>query len=85
MALKIIKGCINCDMCDPECPNKAITMGDKIYEINPDLCTECVGFYDEPTCISVCPLDCIITDPDREEDKETLFQKFEKLVKDDKI
>ena len=72
-------------MCDPECPNKAITMGDKIYEINPDLCTECVGFYDEPTCISVCPLDCIITDPDREEDKETLFQKFEKLVKDDKI
>ncbi len=85
MALKIIKGCINCDMCEPECPNKAITMGDKIYEINPDLCTECVGFYDEPTCISVCPLDCIITDPEREEDKETLFQKFEKLVDDDKI
>lgn len=85
MALKIIKGCINCDMCEPECPNKAITMGDKIYEINPDLCTECVGFYDEPTCISVCPLDCIITDPEREEDKETLFQKFEKLVEDDKI
>ena len=85
MALKIIKGCINCDMCEPECPNKAITMGDKIYEINPNLCTECVGFYDEPTCISVCPLDCIITDPEREEDKETLFQKFEKLVEDDKI
>ncbi len=85
MALKIIKGCINCDMCEPECPNKAITFGDKIYEINPDLCTECVGFYDEPTCISVCPLDCIITDPEREEDKETLYQKFEKLVEDDKI
>ena len=72
-------------MCEPECPNKAIYMGDKIYEINPDLCTECVGFYDEPTCISVCPLDCIITDPEREEDKETLYQKFEKLVEDDKI
>ncbi|GKT12310.1 MAG: hypothetical protein ISEC1_P1287 [Thiomicrorhabdus sp.] len=85
MALKILKECINCDMCDPECPNQAITMGDKIYEIDPDLCTECVGFYDEPTCISVCPLDCIITDPDRVEDKETLFQKFEQLVKDDKI
>ncbi|MCF6253825.1 MAG: YfhL family 4Fe-4S dicluster ferredoxin [Thiomicrorhabdus sp.] len=85
MALKIIKGCINCDMCEPECPNKAIYMGDKIYEINPDLCTECVGFYDEPTCISVCPLDCIITDPEREEDKETLYQKFEKLVQDNKI
>jgi ferredoxin len=85
MALKIIKGCINCDMCEPECPNKAIYMGDKIYEINPDLCTECVGFYDEPTCISVCPLDCIITDPEREEDKKTLLQKFEQLVEDDKI
>ena len=85
MALKIIKGCINCDMCEPECPNKAIYMGDKIYEINPDLCTECVGFYDEPTCISVCPLDCIITDPEREEDADTLFQKFEKLVQDNKI
>jgi len=85
MALKIIKGCINCDMCEPECPNKAIYMGDKIYEINPDLCTECVGFYDEPTCISVCPLDCIITDPEREEDQETLYQKFEQLVKNNKI
>ena len=85
MALKIIKGCINCDMCDPECPNQAISMGEKIYEIDPDLCTECVGFYDEPTCISVCPLDCIITDPDRVEDRETLYQKFQKLVEDDKI
>ncbi len=72
-------------MCEPECPNKAIYMGDKIYEINPDLCTECVGFYDEPTCISVCPLDCIITDPEREEGKETLYQKFEQLVKNNKI
>lgn len=85
MALKIIKGCINCDMCEPECPNKAISMGDKIYEINPNLCTECVGFYDTPTCISVCPLDCIITDPERVEDHETLYEKFKELVKADKI
>ncbi|BCN93470.1 hypothetical protein THMIRHAM_12550 [Thiomicrorhabdus immobilis] len=60
-------------------------MGDKIYEINPDLCTECVGFYDQPTCISVCPLDCIITDPDRVEDKDSLYEKFTQLVKNDKI
>jgi ferredoxin len=85
MALKILKNCINCDMCEPECPNKAIYYGDKIYEIDPDLCTECVGFYDKPTCISVCPIDCIITDPDRVEDKETLYQKFEQLVQDDRI
>ncbi|WP_019556163.1 YfhL family 4Fe-4S dicluster ferredoxin [Thiomicrorhabdus arctica] len=85
MALKILKSCINCDMCEPECPNKAISLGDKIYEIDPDLCTECVGFYDKPTCISVCPIDCIITDPERIEDKESLYQKFEQLVQDDKI
>jgi ferredoxin len=72
-------------MCEPECPNKAIYMGDKIYEINPDLCTECVGFYDKPTCISVCPLNCIVTDPERVEDQQTLYQKFEQLVRDDKI
>ncbi|MDA3807516.1 MAG: YfhL family 4Fe-4S dicluster ferredoxin [Thiomicrorhabdus sp.] len=85
MALKILKSCINCDMCEPECPNNAIYLGDKIYEIDSDLCTECVGFYDKPTCISVCPIDCIITDPDHIEDKETLYQKFEQLVQDDKI
>lgn len=85
MALKILKGCINCDMCEPECPNKAIYMGEKIYEINPDLCTECVGFYDNPTCISVCPLDVIITDPERVEDHDTLYEKFTELVKADKI
>lgn len=85
MALKILKGCINCDMCEPECPNTAISMGEKIYEINPDLCTECVGFYENPTCISVCPIDVIITDPDRVEDHETLYEKFTELVKSDKI
>jgi len=85
MALKILDNCINCDMCDPECPNEAITYGAKIYEINPDLCTECVGFYDEPTCLSVCPIDCIISDPDKVEDKQTLLEKFEHLVVNDKI
>ncbi len=45
MALLITKKCINCDMCEPECPNEAISMGDHIYEINSDKCTECVGHY----------------------------------------
>jgi ferredoxin len=85
MALKILDNCINCDMCDPECPNQAITYGAKIYEIDPDLCTECVGFYETPTCLSVCPIDCIIPDPDRVEDKQTLLEKFEDLVINDKI
>jgi len=51
--------CINCDMCVPECPNVAIVMGEKHYEVVPELCTECEGFYDKPTCIAVCPIDCV--------------------------
>ncbi len=81
MALKILESCINCDMCDPECPNKAITFGETIYEIDPDLCTECMGFYDEPTCVKVCPIDCIIEDPNHVETEETLLKKFEVLYK----
>lgn len=76
MALLIEHSCINCDMCEPECPNGAISYGLEIYEIAPDLCTECVGHYDKPTCISVCPIDCIITDPEHTESQEQLWDKF---------
>ena len=76
MALLIEDSCINCDMCEPECPNGAITYGAEIYEIEPDLCTECVGHYDKPTCISVCPIDCIIIDPAHTESQEQLWDKF---------
>lgn len=61
MALEITKDCINCDICVAECPNDAIAMGDSVYEIDAELCTECEGFYDEPQCIPVCPVDSIIT------------------------
>lgn len=76
MALKITADCINCDICEPECPNEAISYGQKTYVINPDLCTECVGFYDAPTCDKVCPIDCIIQDPERPEDKAVLWAKY---------
>jgi len=59
MALKITDECINCDVCEPECPNDAIYQGEEIYEINPNKCTECVGHFDEPQCREVCPVDCI--------------------------
>ena len=59
MALMITDECINCDVCEPECPNDAISQGDEIYEINPDLCTECVGHYETSQCVEVCPVDCI--------------------------
>ena len=80
MALLINKKCINCDMCDPECPNEAISMGDNIYEINPDLCTECKGHYDIPSCQSVCPINnCVVSDPNNIETDEELLEKFVKL------
>ena len=80
MSLLINDECINCDVCEPECPNSAITQGDEIYEIDPNLCTECVGHFDEPTCIEVCPVDCILVDPDNVESKDTLQLKYGKLV-----
>jgi ferredoxin len=59
MALMITDECINCDVCEPECPNGAITQGEDIYIIDPNKCTECVGHFDTPQCREVCPVDCI--------------------------
>lgn len=79
MALKITLECINCDVCEPVCPNQAIYMGAEIYEINPDLCTECVGHFDVPQCQLYCPVDCIPLDPEHVEDQATLLAKYQKL------
>ena len=80
MALMITDECINCDVCEPECPNEAITMGEEIYEIDWTLCTECVGHYEESQCVEVCPVDCIPLDPEHEETQEELMAKYEKLT-----
>ncbi len=80
MALFITDECINCDVCEPECPNEAISPGEEIYEINPDLCTECVGHYDTPQCKEVCPVDCIFVDPEHKETEEELLVKYEALM-----
>jgi ferredoxin len=79
MSLIIYDECINCDVCEPECPNGAISQGEDIYVIDPQLCTECVGHYDLPQCIEVCPVDCITKDPQRLEDHESLYQKYLRL------
>ena len=77
MSLIITDECINCDVCEPECPNEAISPGDEIYVIDPKLCTECVGHFDEPQCQQVCPVDCIPLDPNNEETQEELMAKYE--------
>lgn len=79
MALKITEECINCAACEPECPNDAITMGDEIYEIDPEKCTECVGHFDESQCAAVCPVDACVPDPENKESKEELEAKFKML------
>ena len=80
MALMITDECINCDVCEPECPNQAIRMGEEFYEIAPDKCTECVGHFDEPQCVQVCPVACIPVDPDRVETKDQLWSKYRLLI-----
>lgn len=80
MALKITDECINCDVCEPVCPNDAIYQGVEIYEIDPALCTQCVGHFDEPQCQIVCPVDCIPLDPDHAETREELEAKYRRLM-----
>ena len=80
MALMITDECINCDVCEPECPNQAIFLGPEIYQIDPDKCTECVGHFNEPQCVQVCPVACIPVNPARVEDRETLMHKYRRLT-----
>ncbi len=79
MALLITDECINCDVCEPECPNSAISMGIEIYQIDPARCTECVGHFDEPQCVQVCPVNCIPVHPDHVESNESLWSKYRRL------
>ena len=80
MALYITQECINCDVCEPQCPNEAIYMGEDIYEINPSKCTECVGHFEEPQCMVVCPVECIEIHPDWQESREQLLERYEELT-----
>lgn len=80
MALMITDACINCDVCEPECPNAAISAGEEIYEIDPARCTECVGHFDKPQCQIVCPVDCIPVDPQHVETREQLDAKYRRLL-----
>ena len=79
MALLINALCINCDVCEPACPNQAITQGDEIYIIHPDRCTECVGHFEEPQCVVVCPVECIDKDPVHPETEQQLLLKLLRL------
>jgi ferredoxin len=80
MALRITDACINCDVCEPECPNRAISQGPEIYQIDPNLCTECVGHFDTPQCQQVCPVECCLPDPEHAESRAQLLTKYQRLT-----
>jgi len=80
MALMITDACINCDVCEPLCPNNAIFAGDEHYEIKPEFCTECTGHFDTPQCVEVCPVACIPHHPDYRETKDDLYRKYQTLM-----
>jgi ferredoxin len=79
VALRITDECINCDVCAPACPNHAIYDGDEHYQIDPERCTECVGHFDAPQCVALCPVACIPSHPDYRETRDQLLAKFRRL------
>lgn len=81
VSLKITDLCINCDVCEPACPNAAISQGIEFYEIDPARCTECVGHFGEPQCRALCPVpDCIPNDPAHVESQDELMAKYHRLT-----
>ena len=76
MAYKITDECISCGACETECQNEAISEGETIYVIDPEKCTECVGNFESAKCAEICPVDCCVPDPDHEESKEQLLEKW---------
>jgi Pyruvate/2-oxoacid:ferredoxin oxidoreductase delta subunit len=82
MATMITNDCINCGACEPECPNNAISQGETVFVIDPQLCTECVGFHDYEACAAVCPVDCCVTDPNNIETEEVLIARAKALHPD---
>ena len=85
MATMITDDCINCGAGEAECPNSAIRMGDRYFVINPNLCTECVGFYNAEACQEVCPVACCIPNPGIREDEFTLYSRAVKLHGEDEV
>ena len=79
MAYKISEECISCGACETECPNGAISEGETIYVIDADKCTECVGAADDSKCADICPVGACEPDPDKQESKEELQAKYDKL------
>jgi ferredoxin len=82
MATMITEECINCGVCEPECPNEAISEGEETFVIDPKLCTECVGFHETEQCAEVCPVDCCVPDPNNLEEEQKLLERAKQIHPD---
>ena len=83
MATHITQDCINWGACEPELPESSHQRGEAAYRIDPEMCTECVGFYDHEACQSVCPVECCVPDPNRREDETAPVVRALRLHPDD--
>ena len=79
MSTMITEECINCGVCEPECPNDAISEGEEVFVIDPHLCTECVGYHGREQCAEVCPVDCCVPDPNNGEAEQLLFERAKEI------
>ncbi|MFH1031734.1 MAG: YfhL family 4Fe-4S dicluster ferredoxin [Chloroflexota bacterium] len=79
MAFKIKEDCISCGACEPECLNEAISEGESTYVIDPDKCTECIGYFNSSKCAEVCPVEACVVDPAHKETQQQLLAKWKKL------
>jgi ferredoxin len=60
MAHMITAECINCNACLMDCPVSANSPGPSRYEINPDICIDCEGYYPVSRCLQVCPINACV-------------------------
>jgi ferredoxin len=78
MAYKITDECISCGACEPDCKNAAIKEEETIYVIDPNKCTECVGWFESSKCAEVCPVDACVPDPAHKETRQQLLEKWQR-------
>jgi len=79
VAYMITEDCIMCGACEEECPNSAISEGEDTYVIDPEKCTECVGFFESSRCAIACTVDACVPDPEHRESREELLEKWKRL------